>query len=233
MKRNVIKLTAIIALIMSAAFEGSQSTEKETRNLKDFTKVSFGVSGNLYVNIGQQFSVVLEGDKDLLEDIITEVSNGRLVIKKENWHMNLNKKVDVYVTMPELTALGVSGSGRADVKDNVKTSDLNLSVSGSGKLYTSGIDVSKLDCSISGSGDIILGSGEAENGEFSISGSGNFTGENTKIGKADISISGSGSCICNVTENLKGSISGSGNVSYLGDPRIDVRVSGSGKVRSR
>lgn len=226
-------LTAIIALIMSAAFGGNQSTEKETRNLKDFTKVSFGVSGNLYVNIGSQFSVILEGDKDLLEDIITEVSNGRLVIKKENWHMNLNKKVDVYVTMPELTALGVSGSGRADVKDNVKTSDLNLSVSGSGKLYTSGIDVSKLDCSISGSGDIILGSGEAENGEFSISGSGNFTGENTKIGKADVSISGSGSCICNVTENLKGSISGSGNVSYLGDPRLDVRVSGSGKVRSR
>lgn len=232
MKRNVI-LTALVVLIMSAAFAGSQSTGKETRNLKDFTKVSFGVSGNLYVNIGSQFSVVLEGDKDLLEEIITEVSNDRLVIKKDNWHMNMNKKLDVYVTMPELEALGVSGSGRAEVKDNVKTSDLNLSVSGSGKLYTSGIEVSKLDCSISGSGDIILGSGEAENGEFSISGSGNFTGENTKIGKADVSISGSGNCICNVTENLKGRISGSGNVSYLGDPRLDVRVSGSGKVRSR
>jgi hypothetical protein len=232
MKRNVI-LTAIIAITMLSAFAGNQSTEKETRDLKGFRKINFGVSGNLYVNIGSQFSVVLEGDKDLLENIITEVSKDRLVIKKENWRMNMNKKVNVYVTMPEMTALGVSGSGRAEVKDDLKTGDLNLSVSGSGKLYTSGIEVSKLDCSISGSGDIILGSGNAETGDFSISGSGNFTGENTKIGKADISISGSGNCICNVTENLKGSISGSGNVSYLGDPKLDVRVSGSGKVRSK
>ncbi len=36
--------------------------------------------------------------------------------------------------------------------------DLDLSVSGSGKIYTGDITVSDLGCSISGSGDIILGS---------------------------------------------------------------------------
>ena len=36
--------------------------------------------------------------------------------------------------MPELNGLGVSGSGKAEIKDAVKTDDLNLSVSGSGKI---------------------------------------------------------------------------------------------------
>ena len=53
---------------------------------------------------------------------------------------------------------------------------LNLSVSGSGKLYTADITVSDaLDCSISGSGDIILREAVTwPNADISISGSGNY-----------------------------------------------------------
>ena len=114
----------------------------------------------------------------MLEDILTEVSGGKLVIKKENWDnwkMNWNEKVTVYITMPELKGLGVSGSGKAEIKDAVKTEDLDLSVSGSGKLYTNDIMVSNLGCSISGSGDIILGgNGNATKADISISGSGDL-----------------------------------------------------------
>jgi hypothetical protein len=232
MKMNII-LTALIAATITSVSAPGQSVVKENRDVDGFTKVSFGVSGNLYINIGPEFKVVLEGDKDDLEDIITEVSGGRLVIKKENWRINQNEKVTINITMPEVKGLGVSGSGRAEIRDVVKTNDLNLSVSGSGKLYTTDIQVSNLDCSISGSGNINVGGGSIGRCELSISGSGNYTGESAKIDDADISISGSGNCTCFVTETLKGGISGSGNVSYLGDPRIDVRISGSGKVRSR
>ena len=38
-----------------------------------------------------------------------------------NWRMNMNERVTVYITMPELNALGVSGSGKAEIKDAVKT----------------------------------------------------------------------------------------------------------------
>jgi hypothetical protein len=76
------------------------------------------------------------------------------------------KKFNVYITMPELKGLGVSGSGKAEVKDAIKTSDLDLSVSGSGKIYISDITVSKLGCSISGSGDIILGKREVAKSRY-------------------------------------------------------------------
>ena len=233
MKRVIILAAFIAAIAVTTGFARTQSGEKETRDLKGFTKVSFGVSGNMYISIGPEFKVVLEGDRSVLADIVTEVSGGRLVVKKDNWHLNMNEKVTVYITMPEINGLGVSGSGRAEIKDAVKADDLSLSVSGSGKIFTNDVAVNNLKSSISGSGDIMVGGGNAANGDISISGSGNYTGENAKIGSLDISISGSGNCVANVTESLKASISGSGNVTYVGSPKIDARVSGSGKIRSR
>lgn len=233
MKRAIILSVFFLALMSVAGTAIGQSETKETRDVKDFTKVSFGVSGTLYINFGSEFKVVLEGEKRFLDDIITEVSGGKLVIKKDNWKFNMNEKITAYVTMPELKGLGVSGSGKAEVKDPVKTSDLDLSVSGSGKLQASEISVSNLNCSISGSGDIILEGGSAKDSEISVSGSGDYIGESVKLGTAVVHISGSGNCTCNVTESLKASVSGSGNVTYEGNPRVDAHVSGSGKVRSK
>lgn len=233
MKRVIIISAFIFAFIASASIVNGQSDDRETRDVKGFTRVSFGVSGNLYINIGPEFKVVLEGPKKYLDDVITEVSGGKLVIKKENWKFNFNEKITAYVTMPSIEGLGVSGSGRAEIKDAIKSDELNLSVSGSGKLYTSSISVKNLDCSISGSGDIILGDGNADKTGISVSGSGNYQGEAMKIGTGDIHISGSGNCSCNVTESLRASVSGSGDVTYTGNPRVDAHVSGSGKVRSR
>ncbi|MCX6322473.1 MAG: DUF2807 domain-containing protein [Bacteroidia bacterium] len=234
MKRGIILSVIIVAMTLTAGFSNGQSIVKETRDVSGFTRVSFGVSGDLYINFGSEFKVVLEGEKALLGDIVTEVSGGKLVIKKENWRFNMNEKVTIYITMPEIKGLGVSGSGRAEIKDAVKAENLDLSVSGSGKLFTTDVVAADLNCSISGSGDIIIGgSGDATKADISISGSGNYRGEPLKIGSAEISISGSGNCNCNVTESLRASVSGSGNVTYLGDPKVDVRVSGSGRVRSK
>jgi hypothetical protein len=233
MKNLVISVSLLLTMILSDSSAFGQN--RETRNVKDFTRVNFGVAGNLFIKIGPQFSLVIEGDDKIIDDIETEVSGGRLVIRKENHRMSLNdEKVTVNLTMPELEGLGVSGSGKAQILDPVESDDLDLSVSGSGKLMTSDLNVDRLDCGISGSGNIILGSkGNIDNGDISISGSGNFSGENIEIDHLEISVSGSGNCVCRAGDTLKASVSGSGNISYLGNPKVDARVSGSGHVRSK
>jgi hypothetical protein len=234
MKKAVLLSLVIVFLAGTSLYSGKSSDDRETRDLSGFTKVSFGISGNLYINIGSEYKVVLEGDRSDLREVITEVRGGRLVIKRDNWRFRMNEKVTVYITMPELDGLGVSGSGKAEVKDALKGSDLDLNVSGSGRILTGDLNIDRLDCGISGSGNIELeGDGNVSRADISISGSGNFTGEIVSIDDADISISGSGNCSCNVKDALKAGVSGSGNITYSGNPRIDARVSGSGKVRSR
>jgi hypothetical protein len=234
MKSGLLISAFIVSFTLASMVTSASPVEKETRNVTGFTKVSFGVSGDLYINIGSEFKVVLEGEKSLLEEIRTEVSGTKLVIKNENWHSHNNERVTVYITMPAIEGLGVSGSGKAEIRDAVKATNLDFSVSGSGKILTGDVAASNLNVGISGSGDVIIGGGgEAAKADVSISGSGNYTGESLKLGDADFSISGSGSCKCFVSENLKASVSGSGNIIYSGSPKIDARVSGSGRVKSK
>jgi hypothetical protein len=234
MKSGLLISAFIVSFTLASTITRGENPEKETRNVTGFTKVSFGVSGDLYINFGSEFKVVLEGEKSLLDEIRTEVSGNKLVIKNENWHTHNNGRVTVYITMPAIEGLGVSGSGKAEIRDAVKASSLDFSVSGSGKILTGDVSVSNLNVAISGSGDVIIsGNGEAAKADVDISGSGNYTGEGLKMADADFSISGSGSCKCNVTENLKASVSGSGNITYSGNPKIDARVSGSGHVKSK
>lgn len=234
MKKNLFFSMLIISMAMTNLVASSQGTIRDTRDLKGFSRVSFGISGDMKIKIGPEFSVVLEGLKSDLEEIDTEISGDKLIIKQESWRFHFNEKVNVYITMPVLTGIGVSGSGKAEIIDPITAADnLSLSVSGSGRLVTSVLEVDQINCSISGSGNIVIGAeGNADRGEISISGSGNYSGENFEIDHLGVSVSGSGSCLCKPGDSLKATISGSGNITYKGDPKLDARVSGSGYVRS-
>jgi hypothetical protein len=234
MKRVIYSAVFPIALVLATTIVSAQS--KETRNVKDFTKVSFGVAGDLFIKIGPEFRLTIEGDKRTLDEIETVVSGDRLTIKKENWRFsfNDNDRVTINLTMPGLEGVGVSGSGKAQIMDKIEADHLSLSVSGSGKLITAELNADDLNCGISGSGDIILDSGgSVDNGDISISGSGGFSGEGVEVDHLNVSISGSGNCRCRAGDSLDAHISGSGNVTYAGNPKVNARVSGSGHVRSK
>jgi hypothetical protein len=65
MKRLLILSALILVITVTTGSATNQSDVKETRNVSGFTKVSFGVSGNLYINFGPEFKVVLEGEKKI------------------------------------------------------------------------------------------------------------------------------------------------------------------------
>ena len=229
--KKVFAFMFLLSLIFGVT---TAQSSKDTRNLKGFTKVNFGISGNLQIKIGPEFSVVLEGVKGDIDEVITEVSSDKLLIKQESWRFNFKEKVNVYITMPEIEALSVSGSGKAEIMDPIKEADnLTLNVSGSGRLITTDLEADSFNSNISGSGSISVGgSGMADRGEIVISGSGNYSGESFEIDHLSVVVSGSGSCFCKAGDSLDATISGSGNVTYAGNPKIDARTSGSGHVRA-
>jgi len=234
MKRVIYSAVFLVIFVLTTSLVSGQS--KETRNVRNFTKISFGISGELFIKIGPEFHLTIEGNKRDIDEIETVVSGDRLTIRKENFRFSFNDddRVIVNLTMPEVEGVGVAGSGKVQIMDMVESDNLSLNVSGSGKLYTSGLNVDDLDCGISGSGDVILGSGGSiDKGDISISGSGSFSGEEIEIDHLEVSISGSGNCRCRAGDSLDARVSGSGNVTYIGNPKVNARVSGSGHVRSR
>lgn len=231
MKRSVI-LAAL--LIVAITVLQAQTGYTETRNVSGFSKISFAVAGEVYIDFGQTFKVVLEGDRDYIREIETKVQGDDLVIKRDKWFDAGNRRVIVRITMPSINGISVSGSGKVTVSDPLRGDDLKVSISGSGKALLGDVTLKNVDCHVSGSGSLnVSGTGSIDNLTISISGSGDYNGESAKVGTLKASISGSGNCDCYVTDLIKASISGSGSISYSGNPKIDAAISGSGKVRMK
>ena len=223
-----------IILVFAVQVSQAQTPYSERRDVSGFTRVGFGVAGEVIIDLGTTYSVVLEGDEDYIDEIETRVYGDELRIKRDKWFDAGNRKVVVRITMPSLDGISVSGSGRVTVNDPLKGGDLDIAVSGSGKAFLREVALNDVECSISGSGSLILeGDGTVKHLEINISGSGDYLGGATRVETLEASISGSGSCDCYVTGKLEAAISGSGNIVYAGNPKVDAAISGSGKVRMK
>lgn len=223
MKKYILSLFALVLFALSS------QAQKETRDVSTFTKISFGISGNLYLKQGNTQSLVLEGDD--LDEVTTEVSSGKLRIKRKgnNWGWN-NDKVDVYITVKNLEGINLSGSGRVIGESKFEAEDLDLSVSGSGNMDLD-VFAANIESGISGSGSMDI-AGVSDYHRVSISGSGKLDAQDMEVEKYKISISGSGSCRINVSKEIDANVSGSGNISYRGNPdKVYHHASGSGKIR--
>jgi len=226
--KKIIILTFLLAFTLT-----SWAQEKQTRNVGDFTSISFGISGDLYLTQGNSTKVVIEGDEEDLEKIQTEVSGDRLRIytKNNSWNWSWsNSKIKVYITVKNFDGLNVSGSGDAVSDGVIRGGDVKLSVSGSGSMDMK-LEATTLDMGISGSGSISL-RGKAVSSDLSISGSGKLDAADFIVETVEVHISGSGSARVHATKEIDSRISGSGSVRYAGDPdKVYNKSSGSGSVR--
>jgi hypothetical protein len=214
-------------LLLSATLTAFGQGKKE-RDVSSFTGVSLGIAGDIYLTQGSPQKVVVQAENNL-DEIETEVRDGVLTIKTDNWNSKI-KGVKIWITMPEVESLNVSGSGDILAETTINTDEIELKVSGSGSIDVPELKADEIGAAISGSGDLKL-AGSADEMEMRISGSGSVYAEGLKVNECGIKISGSGSCRIDVTGELEASISGSGKVTYYSNPQIDARVSGSGKVR--
>lgn len=206
----------------------------ETRTVKSFTKLSIAVPAEVQLSKGP-FKVTLDGED--LSEIETYVKGDELVIKyknNKNWSIFGSDSDDIviYITMPELEGISMSGSGRLESKDQFSSKSMKLRVSGSGSLQLN-VAADQLEAHISGSGKILT-EGTAQSFNAHISGSGKVKAEELRAQSVDVHISGSGSCYVHADNALEAHISGSGNVYYTGNPtNVNARTSGSGKISKR
>ncbi|MCC6727470.1 MAG: DUF2807 domain-containing protein [Saprospiraceae bacterium] len=211
-------------------FDGCDSGEGPTvervLNVPDFTGVKLSCEAKVFITQGDVFEVVAVGEDNVIDELETDVQDDTWTIEFDDCMKDYD--LEIYITMPEVEYLAVSGSG--DIRgDNFFTVDnVTLRVSGSGSICV-GMYAEEVDGKISGSGQMEM-EGEAEQLEFDISGSGDLKAFNMPVEKADIEISGSGDAEVNVLEVLDVRISGSGDVFYKGYPTVNSHISGSGDV---
>lgn len=206
---------------------GNGNNVSRELNLPDFTGVDLDISAEVIITQGDNFKVTVEGESNIIAELKTNVRNGVWEIDFDRCVRDMDD-LTIFITMPRIRSLSISGSGVITSTNIMNVDDIDLSISGSGKIDV-GLDADDIFSRISGSGRVVL-EGESNSIEHTVSGSGDLFAFPLKTRDADIRVSGSGNSELNVSDNLNVRISGSGDVYYRGKPQVEVSVSGSGKL---
>ncbi|WP_299526709.1 head GIN domain-containing protein [Winogradskyella sp.] len=233
-----LKSITVLAFLLCVSTSYAQWKKKKgdgnittiTRTTGDYDGLKAGGPMDFKLVEGKEGNITIKGDANLMEYIITEVKDGKLVVKAKKG-VNLKPSKTIVVTVPyeSINYIALAGSGDIDNSGTIKADDLEVALAGSGDINLR-VDSNSVESKIAGSGDIEL-SGSTENLMTSIAGSGDFEGKSLNSVNVTVKISGSGEAdvVCN--GNLKVRISGSGDVNYSGNPtNKDTKVSGSGSV---
>ncbi|MDA9089639.1 DUF2807 domain-containing protein [Maribacter arcticus] len=236
-KLSVLLFTGLITLSCSAQWgktiKGNGNNVTIERSTGDYEGIA--VSGWFDVDLvsGNEGDITLQGDENLLEYIITEVKDGKLVIKTEKG-VNLKSsswKSEIRITVPveSISSVSMSGSGDIVSKTKIKSDKFSTAMSGSGDI-TLDIESNSLSASMSGSGDITL-SGTTKDFDATISGSGDIEAYNLEADNVSATVSGSADIQVTAKKSIKARVSGSGDISYRGNPeKVDTKTSGSGDI---
>lgn len=211
--------------------DGNGIPATEIRRAEGFNEIESSGDFKVTVVPGNNYSLIVNAESNLLPYIQTNVNGRTLKIKTGGVHMlRQNLPIEIQIVCPELQGIDLSGSGSVET-GNYSCNRLKLNISGSGSI-TTGTIAQSISANISGSGSIFL-KGEANSTKFVISGSGKIKSYDLLQNECTATISGSGDMYVNVSNLIDANISGSGKVYYISRPKIRTSISGSGAVVDR
>lgn len=212
----------------AGGIKGEGPQVSRTLDVDGFEGITLAFNATIYLTQGDRYSVRVEGQENIIDNIETDVRGGHWKIEFDE-RVGRHEKLTLWITMPTLNEASISGSG--DIRGETpfrNLGDVKIGISGSGDIRME-LEAERVNTGISGSGDIRL-NGSTGAHEVHISGSGDIDAQDLRSRDTRVHISGSGDCRVHASENLKVSTSGSGDVYYAGRPGVSARVSGSGKV---
>jgi hypothetical protein len=259
MKRNFSLLLILLFFLPSLAcgsfttdaVAGSGEIVTQALDVSNFDRVTLEGFGSVFISQGQTESLTVQTDDNLIPLLDITVRGRELTLGvKPGYNIHPSQSLTFNLTVKDLTALGLDGSGDFYVEpiqsdslavsiqgsgnidiEGLSAEVLSIDLNGSGNITIQDIAVHTVETSLQGSGDIKL-EGKADIQSVKTGGSGNYLAGDLETISADISIPGSASITVWASDELNVRVSGSGDIQYYGQPRIDQSGSGSGNLIS-
>ncbi len=190
-------------------FRGSGVIITETRTLANFNAIRSSPAIELIVIQGTDQSVEVSSDDNLIDRVITRVSNdGLLTIELEDGsYENLTLRVNIVI--PALVSVENLGAGSINIEGFNDQETLTLRNTGAASF------------SVSGSASELV---------IELLGAGNISAFDFAATTVRITLTGSGNIEVSASDRISGNIVGAGNIHYRGEPTIDVNITGAGSV---
>ncbi len=221
--------------------KGSGDIIVEDRNVSGFDKILVEGAGRIILTQGNEESLTIETDDNLMKYIKVEVIGNTLEIGFEDdvvfssgkGQFALDPTDGFIFRISVINLQEIAVSGAADIEmEKIKTDQLNIALSGAGQVTIDDLDAGSLKVVVSGAGDVNI-AGRVEDQVIDLSGLGRYQAFNLESQETSIIISGAGGANVWATKSLDVSISGAGDVKYYGNPSVNRSISGVGRIQSQ
>ncbi len=229
--KKQLSLLVVIFLSITLSFSlKADETIRESRDVVAFSELEAGNAMIVEIRKGSAYKLELEGRPQDLEKVITKVDDGELSIRVKP--LSSIKTVRVYIIMPELTGVDLSGSIEVNVLDKFEVENFDMDLSGASQFNIELNCSRSLEVETSGASVIRL-KGSAKYGDIESSGSSSIHAENFTTEELDAQLSGSTRMDVTVSGRLEVKASGASVLRYSGKPdHVVVNSSGASKVTS-
>ena len=230
----VLLLAYLLSACGASAVRGSGKMIEDARPVSNFDKLSLSGIGDLIITQGDQESLRIEGEDNILAQIETQVKDGTLVIspKDQNWEETLrpSQRVVYHLSMKNVHQLELTGVGSINI-GQLKTDQLEILSSGVQGISIGSLSAQTLKVALRGEGQCNL-AGEVDSQQVELSGTGQYNAAKLQSQNAAIDLSGAGSASVWVEQSLTANLSGTGSLYYYGNPQIDKTVTGIGGINN-
>jgi hypothetical protein len=226
----------IIGLLLITAcglrsIQGSGDVITENREVSGFDSVSHTGIGRVIIVQGDEESLTIEADDNLLEYITSEVKNGTLELGfTDNVRIDPAPSITFTVGVKDLKELDSTGTGSIEI-DELSADNLTISTSGTGSISIGTLTATDLVVNAEGTGDIKL-AGKVETQEISRVGTGDYDASDLESKTANVEAIGTGNVVIWVLDSLDVEITGTSEVSYYGSPNVTQNITATGKLTS-
>ena len=213
---------------------GSGRVVEEELKVSDFTGVKLATFGDLYIETGDEETLRIKAEDNLIRYFESGVTGDSLEIGQQvGVTLHPRRPVRFYLTVKKLDTIALSGSG------NIKTPDLaaeriSVTISGSGDVEAEDLRADAIDVRITGSGNLDIAGSEAREQTIAIYGSGDVKIRDLEADEIGVQITGSGNLDISGGEVEEQDITINGSGDYeardLASSKAEVRLTASGST---
>lgn len=154
------------------------------------TGIELSCFGNVFLNQGEQESLIIEANESMLPHVIIHIRRGILTFEVSDFFPGLST-LNFYLTLRNLRHITISGAGDVTIQNGFRTPELIVKVSGSGDVRINNLMTTDFAALIIGNGNVeVKGTTTYQN--ILISGSGDYKGNEFNAVYSDITIVGEG-----------------------------------------
>lgn len=240
-KKNKIRIASGLALLAlffvtiiatASCFveKGSGNVIKEERSVANFKAVSVSSAIDVILTKGNEQSVIVEADDNIIKHILTEVSTEGVLRIKMDKGLKINNptKLIVYVTFVNLNELVSSGASSIKCADAISAESFRIESSGASDIDCH-VSCNKMEIELSGASEIKL-KGQSKEAKIEVSGASDLTAGDFVIDNATMEVSGASNAKVNAAVKIKAEVSGASDLNYTGAANAEIETSGASEA---